>query len=231
MDSSATIKTNPFRSDAMRPGFYALIRHHWQVGALMVLLAAVNWPLLEGGIRTDLIFFPQAVGDGQLWRLLTFPLVHLSWYHLLLDGGAFLLLYHCLEEKRLVFRLACVIGAGIGSLAMALALEPSIAFRGLCGLSGIAHGLMAVTALEMIARREHRVLGLVSLLLVMSKSIWEVGTGQVMFASLHFGDYGTPLVACHAGGVLGALLVYSGIHRYKRRLHHKGARKTKEIDS
>jgi rhomboid family GlyGly-CTERM serine protease len=176
--------------------------------ALTAGLLAVNWPLLVGGINTDLIFFPQAVVQGQWWRVLTYPLVHLSWYHFLLDGGAFLLLFHSLEDQKLRHRLAYVAGAGICSLCLALVLEPSIAQRGLCGLSGIAHGLMAVTGLEMMAADRYRFPGLLTLLAVVIKSAWELWTGQVFFADMHFGDYGTPLLACHGGGVLGALLVY-----------------------
>ncbi len=211
MDMSIPIDKDTLTLDG---GFF---RNYWQLIVMALVLAAVNWPLLNNGIRTDLIFFPQAVGDGQWWRVLTFPLVHLSGYHLLLDGGAFLLLYHCLEEKRHVCRLAYVMGAGIGSLVLALSLEASISFRGLCGLSGIAHGLMAVTALEMIEKKDHQFLGLLSLLLVVSKSAWELWTGQVVFASLHFGDYGIPLVACHGGGILGAVLVYGGFYKCRRR--------------
>lgn len=217
MESVIAIDKNPPLSKKMHSKIHTFLRDYWQLIVIVAVLIGVNWPLLSGGIPTDLIFFPEAVGNGQWWRVLTFPLVHLSWYHLLMDGGAFLLLYHCLEENRFVCRLGYVIGAGSGSLLLALVLEPSMAFRGLCGLSGIAHGLMAAAALDMIKRDDHRFLGLLSLVVVVLKSAWELWTGQVVFASLHLGDYGTPLVACHAGGILGAMLVYGFINRCQRR--------------
>jgi rhomboid family GlyGly-CTERM serine protease len=207
---------HPVQPPTMPPGLKSMIQHYWQVGVWAVLLAMVNWPLLHNGPRTDLLFFPQAVTDGQWWRAVTYPLVHLSGYHLLLDGGAFLLLYHSMEEKNPAYRMALIVGAGIGSLALALAFEEAIAYRGLCGLSGIAHGLMAACALEMIENVRHRFFGLVSLLTVVSKSAWELWTGRAIFAYLHFGDHGVPLVACHAGGVLGAMLVFGMFHHIRQ---------------
>jgi hypothetical protein len=38
----------------------------------------VNFPLLWSQIRSGLIFFPDAVHNGQWWRVATFTLVHLS---------------------------------------------------------------------------------------------------------------------------------------------------------
>jgi hypothetical protein len=70
---------------------------------------------------------------------------------------------------------------------------------------------MAVTGLEMMVSGKHRLSGLLSLGSVVSKSAWEIGTGQVIFADLHLGEYGTPLVASHGGGILGALLVYGAV--------------------
>lgn len=165
-----------------------------------LLLAICNLP----AVAPWLCFWPDAVAHGQWWRVLTHPFVHVSWYHLLLDGAAFLLLYHALGETKRWRRLGYVIAAGAGSLLAALWCWPDIGSTGLCGLSGVGHGLMAALAVEMLRRQDR--LGWVCLAAVVAKAMWEAITGDVFFASLHFGLVGTPVAVCHAGGVLGALL-------------------------
>ena len=98
---------------------------------------------------------------------------------------------------------------GCGKSTMA----DAIATAGFCGLSGIGHGLMAVAGVELTAGgrggRAYRA-GLVVLALVVLKSAYEALTGHVFFESGHVGDVGTPLVFCHAGGVIGGLLFCLG---------------------
>src|SRR5204863_8756069 len=61
--------------------------------AFALILIIANAPLLGGSWRGQVVFFPGAVGSGEWWRVFTHPFVHVSWYHLLLDGAAFLMLY------------------------------------------------------------------------------------------------------------------------------------------
>jgi len=177
-----------------------------------VALAVLNFPLLTGGIFESALFSPAAVKAGEWWRVPAHPFVHLSWYHLLLDAGAFLLLYVGLDEPSRWRRLLWVIGCGLGSLALSTLTTPLIAVRGLCGLSGIAHGLMAVSALEcMTGERGDRksfITGMVCFGIVVPKSIVEVLQGHVFFEFLHFGLMGSPVPACHAGGVLSGILMF-----------------------
>ncbi len=119
------------------------------------------------------------------------------------------MLYGCLEEKRWLQRALYIAGSGAGSLLLATALDPAIARQGLSGLSGIAHGLMAIAALEMLRHREQRRWGWISLCMVVGKSAYELWTGQVLFDFMHMGMCGQPLAACHAGGVIGALIVFT----------------------
>jgi rhomboid family GlyGly-CTERM serine protease len=173
---------------------------HFELLTFSVLLAVCNLPAL----RAQLSFSPSAVAAGQWWRVITHPFVHVSWYHLLLDGSAFLLLYQSLRGPRVAY----VTAAGAGSLLASLWFWPAIGTTGLCGLSGIAHGLMAVSALEMIHQGERRV-GWTCLALVAGKSIWEAATGQVVFSFLHFGLMGTPVAVCHLGGVVGGAAAFT----------------------
>ncbi len=183
--------------------------NHWQLWIWVLILAVVNWPLWHGQVRSSLLFLPDAVHDGQWWRIVTYPFVHLSWYHLLLDAGGFLLLWNGLEEKRFPVRLLYGMGAGAGCLLLAFVAEPSISFRGVSGLSGIAHGLMAVSALEMLRHPGQKTWGWPALILVAGKSAYELWTGRVVFEFMHMGLCGQPLAACHAGGVIGGLLVFA----------------------
>jgi rhomboid family GlyGly-CTERM serine protease len=174
----------------------------------MALLIAANATLLLGRVCEPLIFYPDLTIGGDWWRALTFPFVHVSWYHLLLDAGAFLFLYHGLLESSMRRRLLYVAACAAGSLAASLAASPLT--HGLCGLSGIAHGLLAIRALELM-RTEDRTLRRASMIcfwVVILKSILEAFIGHVLFGFLHFGPVGTPVATCHAGGILGGLIVF-----------------------
>jgi len=174
----------------------------------IAILAGLNLHLL-GGSNTNLqIFLPAAVGSIEWWRLFSHPFVHLTWYHLFLDAGAFFILYTGLQEKRVTRKLVFMLICGGFSLAAALIFSPEIETRGLCGLSGIAHGLMAYSGLEFMQTRKNIWIGLFSFGLVFVKSIYEFITGQVMFTFMHMGLCGTPLAACHLGGVFGGMISY-----------------------
>ena len=176
---------------------------------LTLLLVLLNLPLFTGGSTAALAFQTDAVAAGEWWRLLTHAFVHVSWYHLLLDGSAFLILYANLHAEQRWQRLSYVAASAAGSLIVASCASPLIATHGLCGLSGAAHGLMAVSALEILALpradRFTRIAGIVSFGAVTAKCLFELATGQAFFAALHFGLLGTPIVACHAGGVLSGI--------------------------
>ena len=179
----------------------------WFFAGLILLL---NLPLLNGTWASDFAFSPGLVRRGEWWRVLTFPFVHVSIYHLLLDAAAFFLLYSGLREPKRSNRLAFVFASALGSLAVSLFAAPQIYSVGLCGLSGVAHGLMAISALEMIQSQNDKKLvwaGTISFLFVTGKAAWEAITGQVVFSQFHFGNLGTPIAVCHAGGILGALVV------------------------
>lgn len=182
------------------------IRHAPDLWAFTTLLVAANLPLAVGGFNSAWTFLPDAARSGQWWRIATHPFVHVSPYHLLLDAGAFLLLYTGLRERRITFRLVCVAVCGLSSLIFGLAFSPMIDTMGLCGLSGIAHGLMALSALESMAHEQDRLPGIVSFGIVSAKSLYELATGQVLFEFLQLGLCGTPMAACHAGGVAGGIL-------------------------
>lgn len=181
-------------------------------GFIAALIAA-NVMLLLGRVCEPLVFLPDRFLAGDWWRALTFPFVHVSWYHFLLDAGAFLFLYHGLQETSAKRRLLLVAACAAGSLGAAWIASPLTG--GLCGLSGIAHGLMAVSALEMM-RTEDRTLRNTSIIcfwVVVLKSILEALAGHVLFSFLHFGPVGAPVATCHAGGILGSLILFQSLEK------------------
>ncbi len=173
------------------------------------LLILCNLHLITPGLMPPPLFDSDAFVAGKWWLILTYSFVHISWYHLLLDAGAFLLLYTGLETKRISKRLFYVAGCGVCSFGATFLFEPKIHILGLCGISGIAHGLMAVTALEMITGRTYAKQGWFCLFIVGFKSLYEIITGKMLFDFLLFGMCGTPLTASHIGGVIGGIISFS----------------------
>jgi hypothetical protein len=92
--------------------------------------------------------------------------------------------------------------------------EPEIATLGLRGLSGVAHGLMAVVCLQRISsssRDSNEFLAYIAVLAgLVAKCLFESLTGNALLASWHLGNVGTPIAVCHAGGLLGGLMFWLG---------------------
>jgi rhomboid family GlyGly-CTERM serine protease len=172
---------------------------------LILLLLGANTHLIAGDLSADLIFLPRPFLSGDWWRLITFPFVHTGWYHLFLDAGAFLLLYTGLTEQRPFRRLLCVATCSSFSLTTVWLTTPEIDFLGLNGLSGIGHGLMALSTLELAESRQSRLMGIAGFGALVFKCLFELITGTVLF---HFGLCGTPLAASHGGGVLGGIFLF-----------------------
>ena len=177
-------------------------------------------------------FFPGAFLAGEWWRIVTYPFVHVSWYHLMLDASAFLFLLFSLEEKRTVIRVFYVGCCSLFSIAVTWLTTPGLVQYGLCGLSGIDHGLMALVGLELIYyHRKDKALswvGWLTLLSIVGKSIVEACSGSVIFSFLHTGNVGYPLTMCHIGGVLGGIV---GFYVMKNvRLFRKSLYQAKRFD-
>lgn len=188
---------------------------------LLIALVVLNAHLLPGVGTEPLVFLPALAFDGEWWRFLTHPFVHITCYHLVLDGLAFFILYGSLEARRPLARLGYLFGSATGSLGLALASAPQVQEIGLCGLSGTAHGLLTVSGLEAIRRgsvdRAMAVAGWTSVLLVGAKSLYELFTGTVLLSFLESSIAGTPIAASHAGGVLGGVLVYTVVRARRTR--------------
>ena len=187
----------------------------------VALLFLCNYPLVHSSVAESLIFFPDRFVSGEWYRIVLAPFAHVSWYHLGLDAAAFLMLWHGLQESRCMGRITYFAGCWAGSMLVPLAVSSQIYTLGLCGLSGIAHGLFAITALEMITSRENMTtvkLGVALIAGLLIKVAWELfSSGEVMMA-MHVGDVGVPIVSSHLGGILGggiAFTVISLVRKYR----------------
>src|SRR6266566_4715455 len=179
---NANIPADEFPARNHSSAIPAWMRQRPEFLLFLGLLLGFNFPVLFGNCWGSLMFQSEAVAEGEWWRLVTYPFVHVTWYHLLLDGAAFLTLYHSLLETRLLKRLTYVLAGAAGSLVFSWMSSDNLV-HGLCGLSGIAHGLMAVSAVEMISDkssdRAARRVGWISFVLVVLKAAFEAVTGRM----------------------------------------------------
>jgi rhomboid family GlyGly-CTERM serine protease len=197
-----------------------------------LLLTGCNYHLFTNQFPAAFIFDQQLTVDGQWWRILTYPLVHASWYHLVLDVSAVVLLWRELKELNIFYKLILWTICGITSLAACIAWSSQLASTGLCGLSGIAHGLAAFVSLNWIyhaysgrskrtATRRSYLPGFILILCLIVKSAYELFAGEIFFAGIHPDYLGTPLVHSHLGGLLGglmAMMLWSSKHCFAKAL-------------
>ncbi|MBW1634783.1 MAG: rhomboid family intramembrane serine protease [Deltaproteobacteria bacterium] len=192
----------------------------------MIILIACNLHLFLGTSPSPLIFSENLVADGEWWRIITHLFVHVSWYHLLLDSIATAFLWHEIELDSFPKKLFIAVSAAAGSLLCAVLFSPLIEQSGYCGLSGLAHGLMfflgllwleeSLTTGRQTGANPVKIIAAILLLLASGgKSIVEVVSGSVIFAQIHMGDLGVPIVHAHLGGVLGSLAAYLFLRFYK----------------
>lgn len=191
---------------------------HKEIILFAVLILATNVGLFVGDFPEALSYVPEKVMSGQWWRLATHPFVHVSLYQLMLDGAAFLMLYAQLAETRLGRRLGYLLGIHTAVTTAVTMSLPGVQAAGYCGLSGIAHGLMAVWCLERMgifggaephpAEKTERWMAVMIFFGLLVKSAYEVAVGHVFLESTHFGYVGVPVVASHLAGVIGAVMTY-----------------------
>ena len=189
----------------------------WEIWIYGACIAIANLSLLNGSVATGGYYYPDRVIAGEFYRLLTHPFVHVSGYHLLLDGSAFLMLYAMLKESSLVRRTLYLLGAHIGcviGVTMVLPLHDSI---GYAGLSGIAHGLMAVWALECLQSKERDIVivGWMTFGMVLGKALYEAFSSQMLFSFMHNSLIGQPISVSHLSGILGGVLSF-GLLKWQR---------------
>jgi membrane associated rhomboid family serine protease len=181
------------------------IKYPFEIGCFLLLLVVFNLPILTDQISFSL--YPSTLWMIEPWRWFTFAWHHISLYHLLMDGAAFVILYQSLRcgfGERLQHLVLCILFSGL----IPILIDERLWAVGLCGLSGVAHGMMLIGALETVVHpdKNFKKIGFLMFCAVLGKTIFEQITGSVLFAEHHLGNVGIPIAACHTGGLVGALL-------------------------
>jgi rhomboid family GlyGly-CTERM serine protease len=170
---------------------------------VIVAVAAIlfQWAGWIGPLRYD----AAAISHGQLWRLFTANLVHLSWFHLLRDVPAIFVIWfgfsHVLSEREWIVLFV------VDGLAVTLGLYffvPSVIWY--VGLSGILYGLVLAAGLVLLPRRP--VLGTVMVIGTTLIVMYDVFVGPLPLQEYHLG--GKVIPQAHLFGLVGAVLFVLG---------------------
>lgn len=166
---------------------------HWLlpfgVAIICVILQLVGW--------TATLRYERALLASEPWRLLSGHLVHLGWFHLILNLIALALIWTLFGQRIRSWAWGVVfIGC---ALAIALALylfDRELAWY--VGLSGVLHGMLVFGALATL-HSEGRMAALL-LLMVAAKLLWEQLSGGDAGTSALVG--GAVIVNAHLYGAL-----------------------------
>lgn len=197
----------------------------WVICFISIALVS-NIHLVTGSDPTILLFETSKVSQGEWWRIFTHPFVHVSWYHLVLDSAAVLLLWrelcHLSGWQKLMASFTCA----AMSLFFAVCFSPYIDRHGLCGFSGLAHGLTVLLGLSWLSAALHNdfyrrvwlmVAGFALTFTTIVKALVEALSGKVIFADYHLGNLGIPVVEAHVGGVLGGCVSFFLLYLWRRK--------------
>ena len=196
-------------------------------GFLATLLLC-NAHLLSSQLPQALMYQHDMVLAGQWWRILTYALVHVSWYHLILDTAATIILWHEIRGFSNRAKLLLTAYLSITVLSVSVLFSPLIDSIGLCGLSGIAHGLALFAGFSQISiATRHKsnlhtlISGVVLSSTIILKCLYETWTGHVLFSTIHLGELGTAIVHAHLGGALGgaSACVVTLLFNFNRKPH------------
>ena len=183
--------------------------------ATVLLAAAAVGAWLVPGLAERLEFTRPSIVDGELWRLLTGHLTHLSLEHLAWDLGVFIVLGALTERANRARFLACL-GAAAATISVAVWwFAPGLAvYRGLSGLDSALFALLVVTVLhEKLAERRWWSVGAVAAISAAfaAKLVLEATTSTAVFVST---PGLAPVPLAHAiGALVGGVLGWSGTHR------------------
>lgn len=151
-----------------------------------------------------LVYDRQAILSGELWRLLTAPLVHFSASHIFWDVVVFGVAGFAINAAGFrSFWLVCSFAAVIPSLIFFLTL-PELERYG--GLSGLATGAVAYFCLcSVFKTKKNRMLWLIILLSMGTKIVLEATIGTPIFVQTGKVPFRV-LPSAHIFGYLGALV-------------------------
>ena len=178
-------------------------------GYALTLFPAALSIIASGSQRlTDLLVYDrQAILDGELWRLVTAPLVHFSASHLFWDVLVFSVAGFAIEAAGFSgFALVCGFAAITPSLLF-LAADPELARWG--GLSGLATGALAYFCLcQALRTGKSRAVWLGILVVMGVKILVELATGTPIFVRAEAQQPFRTLPSVHILGYLAAVIPF-----------------------
>lgn len=181
------------------------VRRHPEIGITLLGAAAavaLTAAARQGSFET-LLATADGLRAGQLWRLVTGPLVHATWGHLIRDLA--LLIFVGVGYGQLIGRrFAAVFAAGlIAPAAAVFALEPDLAVY--YGTSGLTHALLAAAVIAELTgpRRDRLTRGLAAVVGagLAFKLGFELLTGGPLFP-MDLGAQVRQLPSAHAAGAV-----------------------------
>lgn len=191
---------SPIRTDGVSQSWLRSANCDARYGVVLCSAVALLLCLCATGDagRWALRYERSGLGDGQLWRLLTAHLVHLSLEHALLNSAGLALLWMLFAREYpprqwgwILLGSAAAIDSGLWFL------RPAVDWY--LGASGVLHGVLAAGAAALYRRRD--ALGAALLLLLIVKLLYENSTGASVFAG------NLPLLPdAHLFGALGGLI-------------------------
>ncbi len=171
---------------------------------IIVILSIIAYAFPQ---LSDLLMYDrQSIISGELWRLLTAPLVHFSASHLFWDVAVFGLAGFAINASGFrSFWLVCIFAAIIPSLIFILTLPELQRFG---GLSGLATGAVAYFCLcTAFKTQKNRFLWMLILLLIGTKIIIEATLGTPIFVQTGKVPFRV-LPSVHIIGFLGAWAIF-----------------------
>lgn len=169
------------------------------------LIAAVCVTLLAAGGSEFAALFRfdrEAILGGQIWRLFSGHLAHLSWSHLWLNIGGLALIWalvgRCFTTRQW---LLIMIGSALLISAGLIIFNPQL--RWYVGLSGVLHGMLMAGAIIEAQGSQFNRYGL--LILIVAKLTWEQLMGPLSSSEEVIG--GMIIVDAHFYGGLSGLLL------------------------
>ncbi|MGA7595472.1 MAG: rhombosortase [Gallionella sp.] len=187
-----------------------LSRTRLPVRTLAICAAALLVHFLPGQ-GPLLIFDRAAIAHGELWRLLTGNLVHLSDAHLALDLAAFLIAGAIIEQRGYRhLTMLCVSAAVLIGVAIYL-FEPALQFYG--GLSGIVTAAVVYLCLQGMTEQGSWRWLCAAMLAGLTAKLWvELVSGtSLMLLVVGSGNF-VPVPLSHLTGAVVAVILFALLH-------------------
>ncbi|MCG6932321.1 MAG: rhombosortase [Gallionella sp.] len=171
-----------------------------------------------------LIYDRSAIAHGELWRLLTGNLVHLSDAHLAMDMAAFLIAGTMIEQRGYHhFMKLCISAAALIGMAIYL-FEPVLQFYG--GLSGVVTAAVVYLCLQGMTEQGSWRWLCAAMLAALSAKLWfELVSGKSLLLVVGGGNF-VPVPLSHLTGAVVAVILFALLHLSPNFMPRNAARKS-----